>query len=169
MPFTFSHPAIILPLTNFPKKWFSLTGLIIGSLTPDFEYFLRMKIFSIYSHTLPGIFWFDFPLAIILCFLFHQIIRTTFVKNLPNFIQTRFLIYNSFNWKKYFKENLLIVFISIIIGISSHLFWDSFTHEDGFFVTHLSFLKSSILSGSSPENGSSNIKSSGSFIIADIN
>ena len=37
------------------------------------------------------------------------------------------------------------------------------------FNSNITFLKSSILSGSSPENGSSNIKSSGSFIIADIN
>ena len=57
MPFTFSHPALILPLKYFPNKWFSLTGLVIGSLTPDFEYFLRMRIKSVYSHTLEGIFW----------------------------------------------------------------------------------------------------------------
>ena len=39
MPFTFSYPAIVLPLTYLPRRWFSLTGLIIGSLTPDFEDF----------------------------------------------------------------------------------------------------------------------------------
>ena len=27
MPFTFSHPAIVLPLTYLPKQWVSLTGL----------------------------------------------------------------------------------------------------------------------------------------------
>ncbi|WCM42921.1 DUF4184 family protein [Flavobacterium sp. CBA20B-1] len=26
MPFTFSHPAIILPLTYLPKRWFSYWG-----------------------------------------------------------------------------------------------------------------------------------------------
>lgn len=46
MSFTFSHPAIVSPLNYFPNKWFSLTGLVIGSLTPDFEYFLRMRIKS---------------------------------------------------------------------------------------------------------------------------
>ncbi|MFN7593668.1 MAG: DUF4184 family protein, partial [Bacteroidota bacterium] len=25
MPFTFSHPAIVLPLTFLPRQWFSLT------------------------------------------------------------------------------------------------------------------------------------------------
>ncbi|WP_443147249.1 DUF4184 family protein [Pedobacter sp. GR22-6] len=28
-----------------------------GSLTPDFEYFLRMEVQSNFSHTILGIFW----------------------------------------------------------------------------------------------------------------
>ncbi|WP_220463965.1 DUF4184 family protein [Adhaeribacter radiodurans] len=44
MPFTFSHPAIVLPLTLLLRKWYSLTGLVIGSLTPDFEYFYQFSI-----------------------------------------------------------------------------------------------------------------------------
>jgi len=43
MPFTFSHPAIVLPLATLRRQWISATGLIIGSITPDFEYFIRMK------------------------------------------------------------------------------------------------------------------------------
>jgi hypothetical protein len=43
MPFTFLHPAIVLPLTYLPRQWFSLTGLVIGSLTSDFEYVLRVN------------------------------------------------------------------------------------------------------------------------------
>lgn len=30
MSFTFSHPAIVLPLTFLPRQWFSLTGLVIA-------------------------------------------------------------------------------------------------------------------------------------------
>ena len=47
MPFTFSHPAIVLP---FSKKWFSLTALVTGSIIPDFEYFFKMKGHSDYGH-----------------------------------------------------------------------------------------------------------------------
>jgi len=36
MPFTFSHPAIVLPLTKARLK-LSATGLIVGSTIPDFE------------------------------------------------------------------------------------------------------------------------------------
>jgi hypothetical protein len=144
MPFTFSHPAIILPLRYLPKKWFSLTGLVIGSLTPDFEYFLRMRVESRYSHTLYGIFWFDLPLAIVISFIFHTIIKNQLFNNLPENIRSRLLIYNNFNWNNYFKQSFLIVLISIVIGISSHIFWDSFTHRHGYFVNHIYKLKGSI-------------------------
>lgn len=144
MPFTFSHPAIILPLNYLPKKWFSLTGLVVGSLTPDFEYFLRMRIKSNYSHTIEGLFWFDLPLGILLTFLFHQIVRNSLYDNLPMFLKSRFFIFSHFNWRGYFIMNWLIVVISILIGASSHLLWDSFTHEHGYFVHTIPELQNKI-------------------------
>ncbi|WP_337967284.1 DUF4184 family protein [uncultured Flavobacterium sp.] len=144
MPFTFSHPAIILPLRYLPKNYFSLTGLIIGSLTPDFEYFIRMKVQSIYSHTLYGIFWFDLPLAILLTFIFHNIVRNDLYHNLPLIIKSRISTFSDFNWNNYFKTNWIVVLISIIIGIVSHIFWDGFTHDHGYFVNHISELRNSV-------------------------
>ena len=134
MPFTFSHPAIILPLNYLPKKWFSMNGLIIGSLTPDFEYFIRMKIKSEYSHTIEGIFWFDLPLGILLAFIYHNIVRNNLFENSPFFLKSKFLNFSQFNWNEYFKRNWFVVIISILIGAASHIFWDSFTHDDGYFV-----------------------------------
>ncbi len=134
MPFTFSHPALVLPLSFLPRHWFSMTGLIIGSLTPDFEYFLRMKIQSDYSHTLSGLFWFDLPLGILLTFIFHNIVRNSLFDNLPSTLYTRFASFKKFDWNYYFTRNWFVVIISIIIGAASHIFWDSFTHFDGYFV-----------------------------------
>ncbi len=144
MPFTFSHPAIILPLRYLPKSWFSLTALIIGSLTPDFEYFLRMKVKSNYSHTLGGIFWFDLPLAILLTFIFNNIIRNLLFQNLPEVIKNRVLIFTEFDWNIYFKRNWFIILISLLIGIISHIFWDAFTHKHGYFVNEITALKNTI-------------------------
>nr|WP_294934884.1 DUF4184 family protein [uncultured Flavobacterium sp.] len=134
MPFTFSHPAIILPLSFLPKKWFSLTGLIIGSVTPDFEYFLRMKIQSNYSHTLSGLFWFDLILGLLLAFIFHNCIRNSLFDNLPMILKSRVAVFKQFDWNIYFKENWIVVSVSILIGAASHIFWDSFTHDHGYFV-----------------------------------
>ena len=144
MPFTFSHPAIVLPLTYLPKKWFSITGLVIGSLTPDFEYFLRMKIQSNYSHTISGLFWFDIPLGLFLAFIFHNIVRNNLFDNLPTIIKSRFSTFKEFNWNSYFKKNWSIVLVSILIGSSSHIFWDSFTHNSGYFVEIFSILTAKI-------------------------
>jgi len=144
MPFTFSHPAIVLPLTYLPNRWFSLTGLIIGSLTPDFEYFLRMRIKSNYSHTIDGLFWFDLPLGLLLAFVFHNIVRDSLLKNLPVILKSRFSEARQFNWNRHFKDNWLVVMISILIGTASHILWDSFTHDNGYFVQIIPVLQSSI-------------------------
>lgn len=144
MPFTFSHPAIILPLTYLPRKWFSLTGLVIGSLTPDFEYFLRMRIKSTYSHSIDGIFWFDLPLGLLLAFIFHNIVRDSLFDNLPPFLKSRFSTFKQFDWYRYFKKNWIVVTISIIIGAASHIFWDSFTHDHGYFVQTIPALQNSV-------------------------
>ena len=144
MPFTFSHPAIILPLTYLPKRWFSLTGLIIGSLMPDFEYFLRMKIKSDFSHTLEGVFLFDLPLGIVTAFIFHNIVRNNLFDNLPYILKSRVIVVKNFNWNIYFKKNWLVVIFSIIIGTFSHILWDSFTHDSGYFVQKFEVLIQSV-------------------------
>jgi hypothetical protein len=91
MPFTFSHPAAVLPLKYLPKKWFSVTGLVVGSLTPDFEYFIRMRIYSSLSHTWTGLFFFDLPLAIILASVFHLLVKDQLIESLTHFLHARFI------------------------------------------------------------------------------
>src|ERR1700712_2189360 len=118
MPYTFSHPAIVLPVTYLPKKWYSLSGLIVGSITPDFEYFMRMKDFSKYSHTIGGMFWFDLPLGLILLFIFHNIVRNVLVEYLPFSLNIRFSAFTNFNWNKYFRKNIIVVLISLLVGIA---------------------------------------------------
>lgn len=144
MPFTFSHPAIVLPLNYLPNRWFSLTGLIIGSLIPDFEYFLRMRIQSNYSHTIVGLFWVDLPLGLLLAFIFHNIVRNSLFDNLPIILKSRLSVFKQFDWNKYFKAKWLLVTISILIGATSHIFWDSFTHDYGYFVQSIPALTNTL-------------------------
>jgi uncharacterized protein DUF4184 len=145
MPFTFSHPALVLPLNYLPKKWFSLTALVVGSMVPDFEYFLRMKVSGIYGHTFAGIFWFDLPLGILIAFVFHNLVKESLIRNLPTILKSRFLHYNEINWNNYFRKHFFIVTFSMLIGISSHLLWDGFTHEHGYFTNYIPFLQQHVL------------------------
>lgn len=128
MPFTFSHPAAVLPLAIIPKKWISVTALVIGSITPDFEYFFRMEPGSEYSHTWTGVFWFDLPLALLLVYLFN-LIRKELIENLPEFFNRRFSDYTFFDRNLNKVLDFLIVIISLLTGIYSHLIWDRLTHK----------------------------------------
>lgn len=150
MPFTFSHLAIVLPFGLVGQRYFSMTALIIGSMTPDFEYFLRLKVRSDFSHTLFGVFWFDLPLGIILCFVFHLLVKNSLFKNLPSFLQIRFNNFLDFDFIDYFKKHFLIVIFSLILGAFSHLFWDGFTHHDGFFVEFFPILQTKTIFYSIP-------------------
>lgn len=144
MPFTFSHSAIVLPF----KRWFSTTGLVVGSMSPDFEYFLKMNLENQHGHSFAGIFYFDLLISLILCFLCHNIIKDVLIRNLPSFLNSRFNYVIDFRWNDYFRKNWILIFVSIIIGAFSHIFWDSFTHNTGFFVEKIPFLQEVLKVGS---------------------
>lgn len=145
LPFTFSHPALILPLAKYTGRYFSLTSLIIGSLCPDFEYFFKMKVESLVSHTAGGLFYFNLPVSIVLAFVFHNLIRNCLYKNLPPICRSRLEAFMSFDWNNYFRQHYLTVIISILIGAASHLLWDSFTHLHGYSVHKTWVLQQSIV------------------------
>jgi Domain of unknown function (DUF4184) len=150
MPFTFSHPAAVLPFTFLPSRYYSLTGLIAGSVVPDFEYFIRIRIYSDYSQTWHGLFWFNIPLGLLLCFVFHLLVRDALIDNLPRWFRQRLTVFSSFDWKSYFVKNIPVVLISILIGAISHLGWDAFTHQDGYFVKLWPVLDKAISLGGYP-------------------
>jgi len=113
-------------------------------MTPDFEYFIRMKVQSEYSHTLSGLFWFDLPLGLLLCIFYHSIVRNALISSLPEFLSKRLSILKGFDWTDWFKNNWLTVILSLLIGAFSHLLWDSFTHDTGFFAKRLSILQGNL-------------------------
>lgn len=141
MPFTFSHPAIVLPLTKIHPNKLSATGLIIGSMAPDFEYFIKMKMEKVHGHTLEGIFYFDLPLTIVLAFIFHLFVRDQLINNLPNSLNHKLLRFTQINWLQWVKKRWYVLIYSSLIGIFSHLCWDAFTHTNGFFVRHIPILQ----------------------------
>lgn len=144
MPFTFCHPAIVLPFVGVSKSRLSASAMIAGSMAPDFEYFLKMRMSGVHGHTLEGIFYFNLPITILLLLLFHLFVRDSLIKNLPQVFQRRFSNLHGFDWLSYAKKRWYVVIYSALIGIGSHLFWDSFTHQGRFFATIIPFLHGEI-------------------------
>lgn len=141
MPFTFSHPAIVLPLSRLPINRISSTGLVIGSMAPDFEYFINMRMQREHGHSWGGLFYYDLPVTIISAFLFHLLVRDKLINSLPELLRIRFSKYTGNNWLAWVKKYWYVLIYSSLIGIFSHIFWDAFTHEHGYFVRRIPFLQ----------------------------
>ncbi|MCU7548483.1 DUF4184 family protein [Chitinophagaceae bacterium LB-8] len=124
MPFTFSHPAILLPF----RKIGSVTALVVGSMVPDFQGFITLDVDKKFSHSWTGAILLDLPLALLCCYIFHGVVRMPLIDHLPRYFKSRFVLFYSFDWVGHVKENSGNVFFSLIAGIASHLLWDQLTH-----------------------------------------
>ena len=49
MPFTFAHPAAVIPFCK-KHQYVSVTALVLGGMAPDFEYFLHFRPYGIIGH-----------------------------------------------------------------------------------------------------------------------
>jgi tetratricopeptide (TPR) repeat protein len=129
MPFTFSHPPVVVPLLS-NRKW-SQTGLLIGSLIPDFEFYFKLKLGENIGHSFLGIFILDLPLAILLTFVFHQIVKFPLYESCPKWIKKRAFKYLKLDWINHFKNNHKMILSSIFLGVLSHLAIDGLSHSEG--------------------------------------
>lgn len=130
MPFTFAHPAIILPLKQARPRWFSLTGLAAGSMAPDFEYFFRLKAISTVSETMVGIFTFNLPVAIAISLAFHLLIRNPLIRHLPGPFDRRYSGFLDYSFLQYLKNHPWLFVASILIGVLSHFGLDVLTSPE---------------------------------------
>jgi hypothetical protein len=126
VPFTLAHTAAALPFRRTPLIW---SALIVGTMAPDFEYFLRMQAEGCYGHTLQGAFIFTLPLALLTLWLFHAIVKIPLVQLCPYELQKRLIPYCSEFRFGGLKRFALLV-ISILVGVFTHIVWDSFTHTN---------------------------------------
>jgi len=132
MPFTTSHTALAIPLKKYCPGWFSLTGLMAGAMAPDLHYFLLAQTFYRgVSHSWMGMFLVSLPCAVAFSFAFHYLFKLSAIANLPHPLDKRLsgLATSSFTVKS--PKEWTVFVASILIGILSHFFWDSFTHANG--------------------------------------
>lgn len=141
MPLTFAHPAVVIPIKKFGLP---LSALIIGSVVPDFEFFLRISSTRTIAHTFPGVFIFCLPLGLILYFIFHSIIKKPLLSLLPSAHQSR-ILNNSKPLRTFPLYHFFKITSALLLGIFSHLLLDSITHENSFLTAHLPFLSYSFL------------------------
>lgn len=129
MPLTFAHPAAILPLSR-KHKYINFSAMVLGSMAPDFEYFLRGRPMGEIGHTFAGFVYFNLPLVAVIYFIYHSFVHQTLFNHLPVFLQDA-----STNRVESSNQLKVVVFIySALFGMLTHVVWDSFTHINGYMV-----------------------------------
>lgn len=127
MPFTLSHPALVLPIRRYG---FVFSALVIGSMAPDFNYYIPFTPDKGFTHSLPGILLFCIPISYLALLLFHKFLKNPLLSLLPQNHRQRLLDFSpGFTFLP--KKRLLTILLSIFLGVITHLIWDSFTHLYG--------------------------------------
>ena len=135
MPFPLAHPAAVLPLKRYCSRWLNFPALVIGSLVPDAAYVFQSDDISSLSHQLLGSIAFGLPVGFLMLAVLY-VLRLPAVEMLPDPGRRLFL-----TLCRRPIGPLWLAAASLMIGISTHVFWDSFTHNDGWIATHLSILQ----------------------------
>jgi uncharacterized protein DUF4184 len=119
MPWTFAHPATVLPLRRLCPVYLSFAGHAIGSMTPDLGYYIHLSGLAHLAHTFAGSILVCLPTGLAL-FAALYLLRKPFWFILPQ--PHRAVIepvVASFSTPRLFAAANSIVF-----GAWTHIFWD---------------------------------------------
>jgi hypothetical protein len=138
VPFTLAHPAAILPLRHV--RYLRTAPLIIGAIAPDLPYYGPMRYTGYLlreTHRLRGSWSIDLPLGFALLVLVF-VLRRPLTVLLP--ARSRGLCLRAL--APYARHGLewLLAPLAILIGVWTHLLWDSLTHSDGWMVRRIEVL-----------------------------
>ena len=139
MPFPLAHPAAVLPLKRYCSRWLNFPALVIGSLVPDTAYLFQRDDVSGFSHQLLGSIAYGLPIGLLLLAVLYAL-RLPAVEILPNPARRLFI-----TLCRRPIGPLWLAAASLVIGIWTHVFWDSFTHNEGWIVAQLPILQIPVL------------------------
>lgn len=138
MPLTLAHPALVLPLRRFAPRWLDFSALVAGSMAPDALYYFGAKQGALAAHTPVTGLWLSAPSALLLLILIYAA-RTPLARLLPQPLRTPCLAACR-HMAPIDARRAISVAASLLLGIWSHILWDSFTHPWGWFARNWSVL-----------------------------
>jgi hypothetical protein len=127
MPLTAAHAAAAWPINRLLPR-LPLEPLLLGTLTPDFQYFLYLAPYGRFGHTLPGLFLFCLPVGLLAWIAYLKFGRPALLSLLPGGL--RQLLNPP-------RHGVLLVSAALLVGATTHIVWDSFTHQHGWVVRQL--------------------------------
>jgi hypothetical protein len=142
MPCTFSHPLAVLPLGRFFPKPLHFAALVLGSLSPDFGYYIADFRMSRIAHTLPGTFTHCLPTGLVALVAFY-VLRRPLCHILPQPHRAA-LLPLTLSSLHFSISAIFTIPLCILIGAWTHTIWDSFTHANGWAVQRMSVLRMTV-------------------------
>lgn len=137
MPFTLSHAAAALP---FRRTRLIISAVVVGCFAPDLEYFLELSPHTGFGHSLPGVFAFDLPMGFALLWLFHRYAKEPLAACLPAGARDRVQV-GPKSLSIHSISRLGMILLSILVGVATHILWDSFTHDRYWLFFHWDLLR----------------------------
>lgn len=110
------------------------SAFVLGTMAPDFEYFLKGRPSAEIGHSYLGFFLFNLPLVFAVYLLYKLCVHDVLIVHLPKVLQEAPL-------PKLAAVPLLKFFVfvySALFGMFTHVAWDSFTHVGGLMVRRFS-------------------------------
>ena len=145
MPFTAAHPAAVLPLVGVRRLRLDATCLILGSMVPDFEYFIRGQITAKLSHNLVGILEWGLPVTLAVALIFHRVVKWPLLLVAPLSIAERAAAAARMPWPRMRGLPMIASLVaSALLGNLTHLGWDAFTHRTGLVVRNVLALQAHV-------------------------
>jgi hypothetical protein len=123
VPFTVSHVAAVLPAVGRSDR-LPAAALVIGSMTPDYPWFLTHGRTSGLSHSVLGLVTVDLAVGMLAVVLWWRWAQAPVRDLVPRPLGTRLPQARGLAGRR-----LPDAALAVVVGALTHLVWDSFTHE----------------------------------------
>jgi hypothetical protein len=140
MPFTISHVVAVLPLTTGRAGRVLVPGaLVIGSMVPDLPYFIPAHVGAEWSHSALGPVTVDLGWGVALYALWHFVLVRPLRDLGPGWLRARLP-----HQRQQTPKGWLSVAGSVVVGGTTHVLWDTFTHPHRWGTRHVAWLSSDV-------------------------
>lgn len=128
MPFTIAHAAAVLPFSRPLARVRLLSAALIGSMAPDFGWFMPWRPARFETHGAVSLFTFCLPVGLFAYWIFQRLVKGPLIELLPTGAYARWRdvaapadYTNIMQW--------VLAACGVLAGAVTHLVWDAFTHE----------------------------------------
>jgi hypothetical protein len=152
MPFTISHVSAVLPFARPLARWRLLSAVVIGSMVPDFGWFMPVHPERFETHSAGALLTFCLPVGLATYWLFQLFIRKPIMELLPPGA------YGRWRWSEPAADYRSVkqwiwAGCGLLAGAVTHLVWDGFTHNGGRGVRLLPFIDEPVFVDGHPLKG----------------